>query len=54
MQAAITLATETAEKSALNSDSFCVLRIDVGLDTNAIREAITKVLEKQKVVFHAV
>lgn len=48
LQAAIKLATETAERSALNGDTFCVLRIDVGLDTNSIREAITKVLEKQK------
>lgn len=48
VQAAIKLASETAENSALNGDSYCVLRIDVGLDTNAIREAITKVLEKQK------
>lgn len=48
LQVAIRLATETAEKSASRGDSFCVLRIDVGLDTNAIRDAITKVLDKQK------
>ncbi|KAH7372887.1 hypothetical protein KP509_17G026800 [Ceratopteris richardii] len=48
LQAAIKMATETAEKSALNGKEFCILRIDVGLDTNAIREAITRVLSSQK------
>lgn len=47
-QAALKLASETAEKSASNGEPFCILRIDVGLDTNAIREAVSKVLDNQK------
>lgn len=48
LQAAIKLATEKAEETVKNGKQFCVLRIDVGLDTNAIREAITRVLNLQK------
>eukprot|EP00250_Pteridium_aquilinum_P000973 c11152_g1_i1 orf=130-3051(+) len=48
LQAAIKFATEMAERSALDGHQFCILRIDVGLDTNAIREAINRVLDAQK------
>eukprot|EP01018_Ginkgo_biloba_P037516 Gb_41577 [translate_table: standard] len=48
VQVAIKAAIELADKSASRGEAFCVLRIDVGLDTNAIREAVIKVMEKQK------
>jgi alanyl-tRNA synthetase len=49
LQAAISTAIEFIDKLNLRNEASCVLRIDVGLDTNAVREALLKVMEKQKV-----
>ncbi|GLJ12932.1 hypothetical protein SUGI_0200930 [Cryptomeria japonica] len=48
MKAAITAAIELANKLSLRDEAYCVSRIDVGLDANAIREAVLKFMEKQK------
>lgn len=48
LKAAIAAAVETTDKSATEGKHVSVLRIDVGLDANAIREAVTTVLAKHK------
>ncbi|ERM93908.1 alanine--tRNA ligase [Amborella trichopoda] len=48
LQKAIKAAIEIAETAASEGKPFCVAQIDVGLDTSAVREAVVKVLEKQK------
>ncbi|MCO5599198.1 hypothetical protein L7F22_053298 [Adiantum nelumboides] len=48
LQKAIKVATDMAEQSVSNHQQFCILQIAVGLDTNAIREAITRVMNSQK------
>lgn len=49
MQTALNGAVEFADAAVAQSQPYCVLRIDVGLDTNAVREAVTLVMEKHKV-----
>lgn len=44
---AIEAATQMAEAAAAEGKAFCVFRVDVGLDTNAIREAVLKVVEQK-------
>ncbi|CAA6670626.1 unnamed protein product [Spirodela intermedia] len=44
---AIEAATQMAEAAAAEGRGFCVFRVDVGLDTNAIREAVLKVVEQK-------
>ncbi|XP_074591798.1 alanine--tRNA ligase-like isoform X1 [Curcuma longa] len=46
MKAAKT-ATEAAKAAASRGKTFCIVRVDVGLDTSAVREAVLKVLELQ-------
>ncbi|XP_047319676.1 alanine--tRNA ligase-like [Impatiens glandulifera] len=46
IQKAIKVAAETAEAAAADGKSFCISCIDVGSDTNALREAVVKVMEK--------
>ncbi|MCO5547451.1 hypothetical protein L7F22_000901 [Adiantum nelumboides] len=48
LQKAIKIATDMAEQSVSKHQQFCILQIAVGLDTNAIREAITRVMNSQK------
>ncbi|CAI5979180.1 unnamed protein product [Closterium sp. NIES-65] len=48
LKLAIQTAVETAAAAAAAGESVCVLRIDVGLDPNAIREAVVTVLGQQK------
>ncbi|KAK9149863.1 hypothetical protein Scep_008620 [Stephania cephalantha] len=48
LQKAIKTATEVAEVAASQGKSFCISRVDVGLDTAAVREAVNKVMEKKE------
>eukprot|EP00249_Psilotum_nudum_P018822 c26976_g1_i1 orf=378-3269(+) len=48
LQAAIEAAIKTTEEAVSRGEGFCILRVDVGLDSSAIREALTKVLEIKK------
>ncbi|KAK9101751.1 hypothetical protein Sjap_019005 [Stephania japonica] len=48
LQKAIKTATEVAEVAASEGKSFCISRVDVGLDTAAVREAVNKVMEKKE------
>ncbi|KAH9314263.1 hypothetical protein KI387_022890, partial [Taxus chinensis] len=48
MKEAISAAIELANKLSLKDEAYCVSRIDVGLDANAIREAVLKFMEKRK------
>lgn len=48
MQTALNGAVSSADTAVAQNQPFCVLRIDVGLDTNAVREAVTLVMEKHK------
>lgn len=47
MQKAVKIATELAEVAASEGKTFCVSRIDVGLDAAALREAVSKVIEQK-------
>ncbi|XWS39564.1 hypothetical protein CRYUN_Cryun18bG0066100 [Craigia yunnanensis] len=47
MQKAVTVATELAEVAASEGKTFCVSRIDVGLDAAALREAVSKVIQQK-------
>ncbi|CAI0415554.1 unnamed protein product [Linum tenue] len=46
-QKAVQVATEIAETAASEGKSFCILRVDVGLDAAAVREAVLKVLDRK-------
>lgn len=48
LQTALNGAVSSADTAVAQNQPFCVLRIDVGLDTNAVREAVTLVMEKHK------
>jgi hypothetical protein len=52
LQTALNGAVASADAAVAESQPFCVLRIDVGLDTNAVREAVTLVMDKHKVCFN--
>lgn len=45
LQKAIKVTNEIAEVAVSNGMAFCVSRVDVGLDPNAVREAVQKVME---------
>ncbi|KAJ6802885.1 alanine--tRNA ligase [Iris pallida] len=47
IQKAIKIASGIAETSASEGKAFCICRVDVGLDTNAVREAVLKVMDKK-------
>ncbi|XWS63325.1 hypothetical protein CRYUN_Cryun06bG0085500 [Craigia yunnanensis] len=47
MQKAVTIATELAEVAVSERKTFCVSRIDVGLDAAALREAVSKVIQRK-------
>ena len=49
LRLAIDTAVATAAEAAAAGQSACVLRIDVGLDVTAVREAVATVLGQQKV-----
>lgn len=40
-------ATEAAEAAASDGKTFCIIQLDVGLDAAAVREAVSKVMEKK-------
>ncbi|XP_054823230.1 alanine--tRNA ligase [Prosopis cineraria] len=44
---AVKLTTEKAELAASDGKSFCISRVDVGLDVVAVREAVAKVMEQK-------
>ncbi|KAG0615366.1 hypothetical protein M758_5G035500 [Ceratodon purpureus] len=48
LQTALNGAVASADVAVAENQLFCVLRIDVGLDTNAVREAVTLVMDKHK------
>ncbi|XP_073001197.1 alanine--tRNA ligase [Typha latifolia] len=47
IQKAIKAAIQVAEAAASEGKAFCVSRVDVGLDTTAVREAVLKVMEQK-------
>uniref|UniRef100_A0A1D1Y3G5 Alanine--tRNA ligase n=1 Tax=Anthurium amnicola TaxID=1678845 RepID=A0A1D1Y3G5_9ARAE len=47
IQKAVETATQMAEVAASEGKAFCVARVEVGLDTSAIREAVLKVMEQK-------
>ena len=49
LQFALHGAVAPADAAVAQRQPHCVLRIDVGLDTDAVREAVTLVMEKHKV-----
>ncbi|XLR56015.1 hypothetical protein S83_006687 [Arachis hypogaea] len=44
---AVTITAEKAELAASDGKTFCVSQVEVGLDVNAVREAVTKVMEQK-------
>eukprot|EP00268_Persea_americana_P036897 TRINITY_DN3643_c0_g1_i1.p1 TRINITY_DN3643_c0_g1~~TRINITY_DN3643_c0_g1_i1.p1 ORF type:complete len:1003 (+),score=232.52 TRINITY_DN3643_c0_g1_i1:69-3077(+) len=49
IQKAVKAATEIAETAASEGKTFCVIRVNVGVDATAIREAVLKILEQKKI-----
>ncbi|XP_074279847.1 alanine--tRNA ligase-like isoform X2 [Silene latifolia] len=47
LQKAVKLASEKAETSISEGKSFCICRVDVGLDAAAVREAVQKVIQQK-------
>ncbi|WOK95046.1 alanine--tRNA ligase [Canna indica] len=47
VQKAVKAATGVAKAAASEGKAFCIAKVDVGLDTTAVREAVLKVLEQQ-------
>ncbi|KAK1267798.1 Alanine--tRNA ligase [Acorus gramineus] len=50
IQKAIKAVTESAENAALEGKTFCVSRVNVGLDTTAVREAVLRIMEQELAV----
>ncbi|CAK9201668.1 unnamed protein product [Sphagnum troendelagicum] len=48
LQTALAGAVSFADKAVAQSEVYCVLRIDVGLDNKAVREAVSMVMDKHK------
>ncbi|PPD67625.1 hypothetical protein GOBAR_DD35495 [Gossypium barbadense] len=48
MQKAVTIAIELAELATKEGKTFCISRIDVGLDAAALREAVSKVIQQKE------
>ncbi|CAJ1933811.1 unnamed protein product [Sphenostylis stenocarpa] len=44
---AVIITAEKAELAASNGKTFCISRVDVGLDVAAVREAVTKVMDQK-------
>lgn len=47
LQKAVKTATEKAEAAISEGKTFCISRVDVGLDAAAVREAVQKVIQKK-------
>ncbi|CAL5354758.1 unnamed protein product [Camellia sinensis] len=47
IQKAVKVAIETAEVAASDGKAFCISRVNVGLDTTAMREAVVKVRDEK-------
>ncbi|XP_010479473.1 PREDICTED: alanine--tRNA ligase [Camelina sativa] len=47
LKKSVKVATEAAESAASNGKTFCIIQLDVGLDAAAVREAVSKVMEKK-------
>lgn len=46
-QKVLKAASEMAESATSHGKTYCVLRVSVGLDTSAVREAVVKVMEQK-------
>ncbi|XP_010500574.1 PREDICTED: alanine--tRNA ligase [Camelina sativa] len=47
LKKSVKVATEAAESAASIGKTFCIIQLDVGLDAAAVREAVSKVMEKK-------
>ncbi|VVB00676.1 unnamed protein product [Arabis nemorensis] len=47
LKKSVKAATEAAEAAASDGKTFCIIQLDVGLDAAAVREAVSKVMEKK-------
>lgn len=47
LKKSVKVATEAAEAAASDGKTFCIIQVDVGLDAAAVREAVSKVMEKK-------
>uniref|UniRef100_A0A1J3HW04 Alanine--tRNA ligase n=1 Tax=Noccaea caerulescens TaxID=107243 RepID=A0A1J3HW04_NOCCA len=47
LKKSVKVATEAAETAASEGKTFCIIQLDVGLDAAAVREAVSKVMEKK-------
>ncbi|CDY64799.1 BnaUnng00940D, partial [Brassica napus] len=47
LKISVKVATEAAESAASDGKTFCIIQLDVGLDAAAVREAVSKVMEKK-------
>lgn len=51
LKKSVQVATEAAESAASDGKTFCIVQIDVGLDAAAVREAVSKVMQKKVSIF---
>ncbi|CAF2097813.1 unnamed protein product [Brassica napus] len=47
LKKSVEIATEAAESAASDGKNFCIVQLDVGLDAAAVREAVSKVMQKK-------
>ncbi|CAN8302991.1 unnamed protein product [Cochlearia groenlandica] len=47
LKKSVKVTTEAAESAASDGKTFCIIQLDVGLDAAAVREAVSKVMEKK-------
>ncbi|ESQ30458.1 hypothetical protein EUTSA_v10011205mg [Eutrema salsugineum] len=47
LKKSVEVATEAAESAASDGKMFCIVQLDVGLDAAAVREAVSKVMQKK-------
>ncbi|CAA7020100.1 unnamed protein product [Microthlaspi erraticum] len=48
LRKAVEAATEAAESAAKYEKTFCIVQLDVGLDSAALREAVSQIMEKKE------
>lgn len=51
LKKSVEIATEGAESAASDGKNFCIVQLDVGLDAAAVREAVSKVMQKKVSVY---
>lgn len=51
LKKSVEIAIEAAESATSDGKNFCIVQLDVGLDAAAVREAVSKVMQKKVSVY---